>query len=280
MNYMDVLPVVSLLKNGKQKAFRNILSRANIKKDVIDNTLLYYQYVMRDGDTLDSMAARYYGTPARFWMFLYGNEKMDAQWDFGMDTSVFLPYLREKYCYTEHFADYLIEKLADVEGIGEAEIEERINEKSDEDVLQYCLDSVMYYYKVITKYDPATENTVINEFVVDKKEYFQDKVDIENITFYKAKANDSYFEAMGIESSVKYYTYPEQVWEDVHKDGEQLPYLVYPPEIIKSTITTSYKFESIYDYELRINQEKRHMNVIKDSYAEDMERQVEDLLGE
>lgn len=280
MNYMDVLPVVSLLKNGKQKAFRNILSRANIKKDVIDNTLLYYKYVMRDGDTLDSMAARYYGTPARFWMFLYGNEKMDAQWDFGMDTSVFLPYLREKYCYTENFADYLREKLADVEGIGEAEIEERINDKSDEDVLQYCLDSVMYYYKVITKYDPETENTITNEFIVDKKEYFQDKVEIENVKFYKAKANDAYFENLGSTSSVKVYSYPEKVWEDVHQDGEQLPYLVYPPEVIQTTITTSYKFESIYDYELRINQEKRHMNVIKDSYAEDMERQVEDLLGE
>ena len=265
MNYMDTLPVVSLLKNGKHKAFRNLLTRANIKKDIINNTLLYYKHTMRDGDTLDIMASKYYGTPARFWMFLYGNEKLDAQWDFGMDTNIILNYIREKYCQDSRFKKYLMDKLSKNEGefgLGEEEIRERIKEKSDEDVLQFSIDTVMEYYKIIKRVDLKTGVENIERYTTDKEHYLEDKVFSKEYTFYKYNDGNNTT------------TYPESLYSTIPDD------IVDKCEVIKCIVTESYEKESIYDYVQRINNEKRNMHVIKEVYATAMERQVEELLGE
>ena len=261
MNYFDVLPVVSLMKHGHKKAFRNLLTRANIKKTIIGNPLLYYKYTMRDGDTLDAMASKYYDTTSRFWFFMYGNEKLDPQWDFGMDSEIFLDYLRHKYCFMDAFSEYMHNKFDGV--LAPDVIEARVAERSDEDVLQYCVDTKMRYYKKTTCLDTGSVTESVRIVFIGEGEYRQDETIVEESSFYKATYRNS-------DNSVTVRT-------SNHKDALDEGYETI--EHIKEVMTTTFGYESIYDYEMNMNKAKRETNVIKDSYSYDMESQLVEIIG-
>ena len=258
MIYFDELPIVSVQKNGTVKSFRNILTRANIKKTIISNPLLYYQYTMMDGDTLDAMASKYYGTTSRFWFFSYGNEKLDPQWDFGMDSNIFLDYLRHKYCIdNKNFEKYLKEKLHALD-ISESIINERLKEYTDEDVLQYCVDTEMFYYKVITKIDRATGNKNEEIIYIGEEDYSENVPVQKTFVMYK-------YEIDGKIITSRDKPLPEE------KYGKA-------PTPLITDVTESYGKKSIYDYELDENHNKRITNVIKDSYSRVMEETFSNIM--
>jgi hypothetical protein len=59
----------------------NIFARVNIIQDVLTNSLVYYQYAVKDSDTTEGIASKYYGDPLRHWMVMYANQITDPWFD-------------------------------------------------------------------------------------------------------------------------------------------------------------------------------------------------------
>ncbi len=60
---------------------RNIFSRVKILDDVLQNSLVYYQYSMKDGDNAEIIADKYYGDVKRHWIVFFANKVVDPYFD-------------------------------------------------------------------------------------------------------------------------------------------------------------------------------------------------------
>ena len=121
----------------------NLLARVNLIPTLINNPSLFYTYSMQDGDTPEIIATKYYDNPYRYWIFLYGNNIMDPQWDLPMSSNIFGVYLEDKY------------KV----------------QANTQTVLAYTQSTVKYYMKVVETYDSETNTTTKNEYNVDQDTY-------------------------------------------------------------------------------------------------------------
>jgi Base plate wedge protein 53 len=71
------------------KVLKNIFTRVDILSSVLTNSLVYYQYQWQDGDTLESIAFKYYGDPLRHWMIIFANTIIDPYFDIPLNADAF-----------------------------------------------------------------------------------------------------------------------------------------------------------------------------------------------
>ena len=64
------------------RTVRNIFTRTDIINSVLQNSLIYYQYNMKDSDTAEIIADKYYGDTKRHWIVMYANQIIDPYFDF------------------------------------------------------------------------------------------------------------------------------------------------------------------------------------------------------
>ena len=208
MKYFSSLPLITNKdENGNSFLMRNLLVRTNLKPQLVKNPLVYYQYELREGDTPESVARKYYGDQYRYWIVLYGNPEItDPQSNWPLTSQQFLSYLKSKYA-------------TDAGG--------------EQNVLSYTQGTTHHYEKIITTVDGDTQTTVVKNVEVDLNTY------------------------NSIIPMTETQTFP---------NGSTVTYT-----ISKSAI-------SLYDYENNINESKRNINLIKSSYANQMETQLKQLV--
>ena len=98
MQYFNSLPKVQYTNtNGVSTIYTNLLARASIIPNLLNNTLNFYDYDIQDGDTPEIVAYKYYGDSYRYWVVLYVNQMNDAQWDWPLDDRNFREYMTKKY---------------------------------------------------------------------------------------------------------------------------------------------------------------------------------------
>jgi len=146
MKYFDSLPfLTNLSSDGNVYATKNLLVRTNLIPQLSDNTLLFYRYALQDGDTPEIVANKYYGTPYRYWIVLYGNSNIiDPQADWPLSSQQFQLYLKRKY--------------SEVAG-------------GDNQVLSYVSGTIHHYEKVVTTVDNETNTTAIKNIEIDQTTY-------------------------------------------------------------------------------------------------------------
>jgi len=146
MEYFSSLPFLATTDgNGNSIVLRNLLVRTGLIPQLAKNPLLMYRYAVQDGDTPEIVANKYYGSPFRYWIALYGNpQMMDPQSDWPLSTKNFTIYLQDKYATSAN---------------GTA------------NVLSYTLGTVHHYEKVITTIDNTTKTTAIKVVEVDQDTY-------------------------------------------------------------------------------------------------------------
>ena len=146
MEYFSALPFLTTTDgNGNSIVLRNLLIRTGLIPQLAKNPLLMYRYAVQDGDTPEIVANKYYGSPFRYWITMYGNpQMMDPQSDWPLSTKNFTIYLQDKYATSAN---------------GTA------------NVLSYTLGTVHHYEKVITTIDNTTKTTAIKVVEVDQDTY-------------------------------------------------------------------------------------------------------------
>ena len=59
----------------------DIFARCDLIPSVLQNSLIYYPYSVKDSDDATIIAFKYYGDPLRHWMVFYANEVIDPYFD-------------------------------------------------------------------------------------------------------------------------------------------------------------------------------------------------------
>jgi hypothetical protein len=75
----------------------NILSRFSLESSLKENTSVFYDYDIRDGDTPEIIASKMYNSPERHWIVLLFNDIIDPQYDWPLQYDVLTKYIDEKY---------------------------------------------------------------------------------------------------------------------------------------------------------------------------------------
>jgi hypothetical protein len=98
MFYFNTLPkVLTPDQNGIPILMTNLLARAKLIDELKDNTMLFYSYIIKDEDTPEIIADKYYGDPYKYWIVLYSNNLLDPLWDWPMQYNQLMLYLNSKY---------------------------------------------------------------------------------------------------------------------------------------------------------------------------------------
>lgn len=75
----------------------NIISRFSFETSLKENSSTFYEYQIKDSDTPEIIASKYYGHPERHWIVLLFNDIIDPQYDWPLQGSNLIEYIDQKY---------------------------------------------------------------------------------------------------------------------------------------------------------------------------------------
>lgn len=96
--YFNFFPqTIYTLDSKNVDVVNNITSRFNFEEKFKINTEVSYEYDVKDSDTPEIIASKYYGDPERHWIVLLFNNMVDPQFDWPMSYSTLIRFMDEKY---------------------------------------------------------------------------------------------------------------------------------------------------------------------------------------
>ena len=96
--YFNYFPkTVYTLNSLDVETVTNITSRFGFEQSFKDNSAVYYEYDIQDGDTPEIIASKFYDSPERHWAVLMINNIVDPQFDWPLDQRTIISYMNEKY---------------------------------------------------------------------------------------------------------------------------------------------------------------------------------------
>lgn len=97
-NYFKYFPVVPYSFDGTNIDFvRNILNKASFESQFKENTVVYYQYVIGEGETPEMVSHKFYGSADKHWTLLLLNEILHPQFDWPMNSQNLVDFIDLKY---------------------------------------------------------------------------------------------------------------------------------------------------------------------------------------
>lgn len=75
----------------------NITNRVTLSEGVKTNLSLYDEYDIKDGETPELVADKFYGNPELHWLVLHYNDILDPRFDWPLDTNNLNRYITGKY---------------------------------------------------------------------------------------------------------------------------------------------------------------------------------------
>ena len=102
MDYFPNIPLIAypdLTSNTKSNfvTMTNILTISSFLKEVIQNSSLFYEYEIKEGETPELIADKLYGDPKRFWIVLLFNKLNNPLYDFPLSISEVESLIESKY---------------------------------------------------------------------------------------------------------------------------------------------------------------------------------------
>jgi len=86
----------------------NITNRVTLSEEVKTNLGLYDEYDIKDGETPELVASKFYSNPELHWLILHYNEIIDPRFDWPLDTNNLIRHVAGKYTdanATHHYED-------------------------------------------------------------------------------------------------------------------------------------------------------------------------------
>jgi hypothetical protein len=86
------------LDNGKtRQILPDILRRIRLTDELKNNSSFFDQYDIKDGETPEIVASRWYGNPELHWVILLTNDIIDPRFDWPLDYYNLIEYCKGKY---------------------------------------------------------------------------------------------------------------------------------------------------------------------------------------
>ena len=109
MSYFEKFPLYAydVENTNNYTLITDILRRVNLKGNVRANTLVFDQYVVRDGEQPDTVAAKYYDNPELHWIIVTVNN-ITSRYDWPLDQVALSQYVNDKYSNPDGIHHYEI----------------------------------------------------------------------------------------------------------------------------------------------------------------------------
>jgi hypothetical protein len=97
MTYFSYLPYTGYELDNQIHIVKDILKRSQFLTEFSDLTALYYEYEIQDGETVQSVAMKFYDSPAYHWVVMMFNEIHNLYAEWPLDQINLQRVLEEKY---------------------------------------------------------------------------------------------------------------------------------------------------------------------------------------
>jgi hypothetical protein len=160
----------------------NIISRYAFENKLKENSVVFYEYNVQEGDTPEIIAYKFYGKAERHWIILMFNDIFDPQYDWPLNYQNFNSFVDKKYSISQ----YADTANTSVSGLSWAMNENHIHS----------------YYKIVTRSNPLG-SSIVEELEVDANTYTSNVVtgtvnvttaNNESITITTTKDTKTYYE--------------------------------------------------------------------------------------
>jgi len=182
-NYFPKTPYTSNTQTGGVETVTNVITRFGFEKKLKENQNAFYKYAIKDSDTPEIIAHKYYGHAERHWIVLLFNDIIDPQYDWPLKHDEFIDYVSEKYS---------------ANGAANTTVQTG---------LEWCQDvnNVHSYYKIVTR--TSSDGTTITEKLeVDANTYANVGA---SETSYVLSDGSTSTETISTETKT-YYTYEQE----------------------------------------------------------------------
>lgn len=272
--FLDAFPLIryDIDKNPitENKTVTDIFLRVGFIREIIGNISAYTEYIIKNGETPELLAERFYGNPQAHWIILYANDIFDPHYDWPLTSFAFQRYIVKKY---------------------RDDFKTALNLDDDESaparaVIAWTQTTAHSYEKVVTTVNmPKLTGVQAKDYVVDGDEAYRVKDGefvgdpVTTIRRYQID-KEPISSANPIGSDYKYETYQANTaFPLLSTDLPASTYRTYKfrGRLLKETITTEMK--SLYDYEVEMNEKRRTIKIIKPAYYPRIMKEFEDITG-
>jgi len=147
-NYYPKTFYTSNTKTTGLDSVTNIVARFGFEKKLKENSAAFYKYSVKDSDTPEIIATKFYDSPERHWIVLLFNDIIDPQYDWPLNNNTLISFIDNKYTANG------TANTTPVSGIQWAK----------------STNNTKNYYKIITR--TSSDSTIITEkFQVDANTY-------------------------------------------------------------------------------------------------------------
>ena len=114
MSYFEKFPKIYYDANadGKYKVMTDIISRVKIIDSVKQNILNFDYYNVKDGETPEMIAHKYYDDPELHWTILVVNDIIDYYTEWPMSVQKFEEFMKDKYANPQGIHHYEISQTS------------------------------------------------------------------------------------------------------------------------------------------------------------------------
>jgi hypothetical protein len=96
-NYYPKTFYSSNAKTSGVDTVTNIITRFSFEDSLKQNSAAFYKYTVKDSDTPEIIADKFYGDSERHWIVLLFNDIIDPQFDWPLQYPTFIEYVDTKY---------------------------------------------------------------------------------------------------------------------------------------------------------------------------------------
>jgi hypothetical protein len=124
----------------------NIISRFGFESSFKENSAVFYEYEIRDGDTPEIIASKIYGDAEKHWVILNYNNIIDPNYDWPLEQRTLNKFIDAKYT-------------------------ENADTANGQSGLTWSKSNIKEYYKIETTTHNASETITVNRYQVDANTY-------------------------------------------------------------------------------------------------------------
>lgn len=104
--YFDSFPQITYNPSGSpyknRTTMTDVLFRLKLRDKIKDTLFSYYTVDVSDDDTMETLAAKYYGDPEYHWIIAMANNIIDPQYDWPLSYRAYVNYIINKYGSVEN----------------------------------------------------------------------------------------------------------------------------------------------------------------------------------
>ena len=204
--YFNYFPKTFYTSNNKATGIdtvTNLIARFGFEQKLKENSTVFYEYNIQDGDTPEIIADKYYGDVERHWIVLLFNDIIDPQFDWPLQYNTLIEYIDQKYT---------------ANGAANTPSQSGL-------VWSQSVNNVKAYYKIVTR--TSSTNSLIEKIQVDANTYANV---IASTTTYTLDDDTTVTETITKEAQT-YYTY--EIEENEKKRSINLLKKEFVPEVEK-----------------------------------------------